>query len=842
MPLKELQRLSNLPEEVKGFVITAERPIDDQGRKELRQRLEAVQPGLHVTLIPQNKQEPSNKPVAEIQNGSHAESADSDLVGSRSSDSGQGESNSSESKTIDNQSSESKHEVTTPSTDDVSHPTPSEQAQVPTEIQDVAADKPKISGIVSTLDGQPISGALVSIYSAGVRVGTSPYCPTCYTDCGKRTTADKDGAFAIERLDPTLIFNVLVVAKGFEPQFVNKVDPLESKHLAVVLKARPTLPVDRRQIVMGQVVGPNGKPLPGAIVEPYGCKSEARRWWGSLPGIDPLAVTDEDGNFEIVSEQPIEGLDLQISARATASKKFALVATGLDSKQFQLSAGATVRGRLLDHNQAVSGVLVGLVQANRTPEKFTGPQQIGTDADGRFLFANVSGDEDYFVYGLMSGLSKRGAVGARRVHVAGDQTLTDVGDLSVEPAYGIRGRLVLSDRKPLPKDTRVLFSRGDAWDSQTVPTNSYGHFAVQGIPHGIISITARVPGYRVSDKNKSLEPLNGFSIQGLVSGDINELIVLFEPGKRQIPEWPTSPIEQRALTRSLERLKVEPPVGVTADLQAPPESDPVVSESPVITRKPLPKIDIPAPQPGLPPIDADVPQQSLIGRVTDLADKPVVGAEVWLPLRWVSSEKYLTAHAKCGDDGQFKLTFPAAWVSDDLTQIVSTVWAYAPGHSIGTGKAFAQLRGQKPDEPCEIHLGSPTETQFTVLLPDGKPAAGLQVKPHHYLGRSAYEYVPPAIVAMTTAMTDIDGHAALPAFASEKLLNVIVVSDDLGTQQFALHQEPHDADNELNLLPVGRIEGRVLAEQKELFHDSVISVETENDRQADRLIVQEKLC
>src|SRR5258708_2056440 len=43
-----------------------------------------------------------------------------------------------------------------------------------------ANDKPaNVSGVVRSADGQPIDGALVSIYSAGVRVGTSPFCPTC---------------------------------------------------------------------------------------------------------------------------------------------------------------------------------------------------------------------------------------------------------------------------------------------------------------------------------------------------------------------------------------------------------------------------------------------------------------------------------------------------------------------------------------------------------------------------------------------------------------------------------------------------------------------------------------
>jgi hypothetical protein len=78
-----------------------------------------------------------------------------------------------------------------------------------------------LNGTVQTSDNQPISGALVSIYSAGVRVGTSPFCPTCYVDCGKRTATDDKGEFWIPRLDPTLVFRVLVIAKGYEPKFID---------------------------------------------------------------------------------------------------------------------------------------------------------------------------------------------------------------------------------------------------------------------------------------------------------------------------------------------------------------------------------------------------------------------------------------------------------------------------------------------------------------------------------------------------------------------------------------------------------------------------------------------
>jgi hypothetical protein len=62
VPLETLQRVMGAPREVTGFAITAERPIDEQGLEELRRRLEAVQPGLEVTLLRREKKDIPTKP------------------------------------------------------------------------------------------------------------------------------------------------------------------------------------------------------------------------------------------------------------------------------------------------------------------------------------------------------------------------------------------------------------------------------------------------------------------------------------------------------------------------------------------------------------------------------------------------------------------------------------------------------------------------------------------------------------------------------------------------------------------------------------------------------------
>ena len=86
-----------------------------------------------------------------------------------------------------------------------------------------AAQRYDLSGTVLDEKSHPIAGATVYIYTASVREGTSPFCPSCYPDCGKKAKTDERGAFGIVSLDPALLFKVLAVAEGYSPRFVEKI-------------------------------------------------------------------------------------------------------------------------------------------------------------------------------------------------------------------------------------------------------------------------------------------------------------------------------------------------------------------------------------------------------------------------------------------------------------------------------------------------------------------------------------------------------------------------------------------------------------------------------------------
>src|SRR4051812_19741761 len=77
-----------------------------------------------------------------------------------------------------------------------------------------------VAGRVTGDAGASVPSAPLFVYTAGPKVGTSPFCPSCYPDCGKSAKTDATGNFTLPGLSTELRFQLLVVAKGYVPQFV----------------------------------------------------------------------------------------------------------------------------------------------------------------------------------------------------------------------------------------------------------------------------------------------------------------------------------------------------------------------------------------------------------------------------------------------------------------------------------------------------------------------------------------------------------------------------------------------------------------------------------------------
>src|SRR5688500_8036309 len=101
-----------------------------------------------------------------------------------------------------------------------------------------------LNGVVVDSSSNPVAGAHVYVYTAVPRVGVSALCPSCYRDCGKHETVDGSGSFRLKELDPSLVFDLLAVADGYEPAFARRVDP-RSGTVTITLTPRSVADADR---------------------------------------------------------------------------------------------------------------------------------------------------------------------------------------------------------------------------------------------------------------------------------------------------------------------------------------------------------------------------------------------------------------------------------------------------------------------------------------------------------------------------------------------------------------------------------------------------------------------
>ena len=171
--------------------------------------------------------------------------------------------------------------------------------------------------------------------------------------------------------------------------------------------------------------------------------------------------------------------------------------------------------------------------------QYLGNLEAATDAGGRFRFPHAFPDQEFHLYAKTGGLADHGAITPRAFKTADDGTAIDLGDLEVSPGRKLAGRVVFADGKAIPPGTNVLASPENLAGLVYAKVDETGHFEVLGLPEAEISIAVQFPkirtwmppGYRLSKKNKCLDPLKTFHLVGLLDRDVADLIILFEPGE-----------------------------------------------------------------------------------------------------------------------------------------------------------------------------------------------------------------------------------------------------------------------------------------------------------------------
>jgi hypothetical protein len=391
-----------------------------------------------------------------------------------------------------------------------------------------------LNGAVHDAAGQPIAGASVFISTAAPRKGIGVLCPSCYPDCRKSAVSDGEGKFVLRDLDPELKFRLLVVARGFAPAHTHQHIMPATGAAVITLKPRDLQHRKPERVVRGKVVDANGDPIARASVSPDGVRRGNGGQFGALAklGIDELAVTDDEGEFQLGVGEDGDALYLLIKAPMLAPVRTEPLAAGPSVHTITVGPGVTVSGRVVKDGRPLANVAMGMVQTNRNVEGYLGHFEFATDRNGAFGFVNIPPDQQWYLYGLMDSLKDFGSIPIRTVKTAGHGSTVALGDIEVQRGYRVSGRVVLSDGKPVPRDTRVLASRRAAWDSQTAIADEDGRFSFTGLPPESLSLSTKVRGYRASTQNASFDLLNRLGLMGTVKGDIDDLRFLLDLGSR----------------------------------------------------------------------------------------------------------------------------------------------------------------------------------------------------------------------------------------------------------------------------------------------------------------------
>jgi len=188
-----------------------------------------------------------------------------------------------------------------------------------------AAASNDLTGVVVDAGTRALPGATVYVYTAFPKVGVSSFCPSCYRDCGKHVSANRAGRFRLKALDPTLRFDLLAVADGYEPSFVRQIDPMGGP---VTIKLTPRSSADVDRLITGTVVDPHGKPVVGATVAPNGYRSGRSVGYGNIPGVDKLSFTNAKGEFALRIPAADAKLDVLVTARSLAPHIERMLAPG----------------------------------------------------------------------------------------------------------------------------------------------------------------------------------------------------------------------------------------------------------------------------------------------------------------------------------------------------------------------------------------------------------------------------------------------------------------------------------------------------------------------------------
>jgi hypothetical protein len=159
--------------------------------------------------------------------------------------------------------------------------------------------------------------------------------------------------------------------------------------------------------------------------------------------------------------------------------------------------------------------------------------RIGTAQDGTFTITNVPFGRIWLLHPTMESLASRGiGAGPVVVETKADGQIVDLGDIRLKPEHTFRGKIVLSNGKPIPPDMQVLIVADQSGDTQAAKIAPDGRFRFDALPDGIYTVAPGVQGYRLANECLILCR----SVEVIVHQDITDFVIRMQPDSGVEPQ------------------------------------------------------------------------------------------------------------------------------------------------------------------------------------------------------------------------------------------------------------------------------------------------------------------
>jgi uncharacterized GH25 family protein len=554
-----------------------------------------------------------------------------------------------------------------------------------------------LSGHVYGPTGDPISNAVIRVLSVRPPGTNDSVNIFDHPAVNRETHSDRAGKFEFQNVSPNLLYRLLFAARAFQTDLFDGADPLAGE-VAIRLKAKAAKP--EGFYVHGRLIGPDGKPIIGATVEPDGVGTENSTSWGGRHEFPDLVVSDHEGEFVMARTKPFTRLSLDIKAAGLAPANNVWLQPSNSVQEIKMGVGARIKGRVVKDGAPMPHMRVGIVARDRNSEIFQGNYETTTDANGVFEFKHLPAKTQWFIYGLMNSFKIHGSLRPRPVRTSDHGEVDDVGELPVAAALRVAGEVKTRNGEPLPRGLRIRAGYDTAWDSQSVAADSEGRFTLEGLHPGRVEISLEPRDWKLSGRNHSLDIYNPWYLSGLLERDKTDLVLLIEPGRAEY----NSSSQGNGHLPTQDQPNALPLRGVEPD-----KTPPIVLSGKVVddeTSKPLTHFKV---TPGRkPPVTAaPAPQPSVLQSLTKAFRKPPGTPWNELPFWYFHRAEAIT-------NGTFALEF------EPLTS-TPMLRVEADGYLAEDTPAVAYSTNMI------VRLKTGRGPRGVVLRQDGKPAVGAHV-------------------------------------------------------------------------------------------------------------------